>query len=81
MKKILVLLSALVIIVFNGCTDKDNAKRILSNDGYEKITITGLNHFSCREMYRTGFIAYKNGKEIKGTVCTGFFKDSTIRIK
>ena len=41
MKKILVLLSALVIIVFNGCTDKDNAKRILSNDGYEKITITG----------------------------------------
>lgn len=75
-------LTALMFLV--GCTDSNNAERILSNDGYTDIKITGYSMFACSEddFQKTGFTAKKNGNVVKGAVCSGvFFKNSTIRYK
>lgn len=78
------IISLLVISTFNGCTDKENAERILSQDGYTDIQITGYTFFACSsdDFQRTGFIAKKGNKLIEGSVCSGLlFKNSTIRFK
>lgn len=78
MKKFLILL----VFLLNACTDEATSARILTQEGYEQITFTGYNWLSCGQgdFYATGFIANKNGKTIKGTVCSGLlFKNSTIR--
>ncbi|ABX11030.1 gp39.1 hypothetical protein [Escherichia phage JS98] len=77
-------IAALVLAVsLVGCTDADNATRVLDANGYEQIQITGYNLFGCSEddFQRTGFIAVgPTGKRVEGTVCSGlFFKKSTIR--
>ena len=82
--KIKILLTSLIIMMFTGCTDKENAERILKNDGYTHITITGYTFFSCSkgDFQHTGFIAKKGDNTIEGTVCSGLlFKNSTIRFK
>lgn len=63
----------LSIILFSGCTDKENAEVFLKKQGYTDITITGYNFFECSkdDNQSTGFIAKKNGKVVEGTVCTG----------
>jgi len=73
----------LLLVGINGCTDEDNAQRVLSNAGYSDITFTGWKPLSCGEgdWFRTGFRA-KNpvGNHTSGVICTGlFFKESTIR--
>ena len=78
------LIAVLVIISLSGCTDKETTERILKNDGFSNITITGYNFFACSkdDIYHTGFIAKKGDKKIEGTVCSGLiFKNSTIRFK
>jgi len=82
MKKII--FSILALYLLTGCTDKENATRILNLQGFENISITGYNIFSCGkdDFQHTGFIAYKDGNKVEGTVCSGLiFKDSTIRFK
>lgn len=78
------LIAVVLVISLSGCTDKENAERILKNDGFSNITITGYNFFACSkdDFQRTGFIAKKGDKEIEGTICSGLlFKNSTIRFK
>lgn len=75
---------SLVAILFSGCTDRENAERILKNDGFSNITFTGYNFFACGndDFQSTGFIAKKGDNNIEGTVCSGLlFKNSTIRFK
>lgn len=79
-------IAALVLAVsLAGCTDADNAVRVLSANGYEEIQITGYSLFGCSEddFQRTGFKAVgPTGKHVQGTVCSGLlFKNSTIRFE
>jgi hypothetical protein len=82
MKKILITALAFMMI---GCTDADNAQRVLENAGYSDVHITGYSFFSCSEddFQHTGFTAVgPSGKPVNGTVCSGLFlKNSTIRFE
>lgn len=77
----------LILAVFGlcACTDPDNASRILADNGYTNVYLTGYNAFACSkdDTYHTGFEATSpNGRHVKGTVCAGvFFKNSTIRFE
>lgn len=84
MKRILISVAFVLFIV--GCTDNENAQRILQQNGYTQIQMTGYNFFSCSESdtYHSGFRALSpDGKHtVTGTVCAGlFFKNSTIRFE
>lgn len=79
-------IAALVLAVsLAGCTDADNAIRVLDANGYEQIQITGYNWFSCGkdDFQHTGFtVVGPTGKKVEGTVCSGLlFKNSTIRFE
>ncbi len=79
-------IAALVLAVsLTGCTDADNAVRVLDANGYEQIQITGYNWFGCSkdDFQHTGFTAVgSTGKKVEGTVCSGLlFKNSTIRFE
>lgn len=68
-----------------GCTDQDNATRILEANGYSNIEYTGYSWFACgkNDPQSTGFKAIgPTGKVVEGSVCSGFFfKNSTIRFE
>lgn len=68
-----------------ACTDPQNATRILREQGYTDIQMTGYNAFACSDddTYHSGFTAKSpNGTPVKGTVCAGvWFKNSTIRFE
>ena len=67
-----------------SCIDESSSKRVLEQQGYEDIQITGYRWLSCskNDFYHTGFKAKTtNGPEITGVVCEGLlFKGNTIRL-
>ena len=77
------LILIVVIGMLTACTRPDNAVRILQEQGYTDIQITGYKWFACSkdDSTATGFMAKSaNGMKIEGTVCSGWvFKNSTIR--
>jgi hypothetical protein len=79
------LLIGAALLVIAGCTDPENARRILRDSGYTNIAMTGYNWGACssEDTYHTGFVATSpSGYEVKGTVCAGpFYKNSTIRFE
>ena len=63
--------------------DPDKATRVLEDQGYTNIVITGYNTWACSEddFYKTGFTATSiAGRLVKGTVCSSDYKGSTIRV-
>jgi len=78
-----VLIAISLVLVIQGCTNKGDAERALSAQGFTNIKITGYNFFACSEddFYHTGFTAINTkGKKVNGTVCSGIlFKNATIR--
>lgn len=83
MKKFLFL--AIAALGLAACvTDAPTARRVLSDQGYTDIRITGYRVFGCSgdDDVRTGFTAKSAaGKPVTGVVCGGFlFKSNTIRI-
>lgn len=81
MKKLICIMAILVCSVV-GCTNGDQAIRVLSDNGYSDIQITGYSPFACSDSdtFSTGFTAKSsNGKYVSGTVCSGFLKGATIR--
>lgn len=79
MKKLLLLLFAVSLF---SCTDEDGAERILEENGYTDIEITGYKAFCCGEddTFKTGFRATgPTGKPVSGCVCSGWGKGGTIR--
>lgn len=82
MRKIILLLFALL---FASCTDEEQARRVLENQGYTKIQITGYKHFSCGkdDSTSTGFNAMSPAdKPVSGVVCCGLWlKNCTIRFE
>lgn len=67
---------------FGGWTKKAETQKILSSQGFIDVEITGYRFLGCdeKDFFRTGFVATSpNGQRIKGIVCAGWFKGSTIR--
>lgn len=82
--KYALMLALLGTIVMTGCTQPQSAERILTQQGYTHIEMTGWRPFSCGhdDSFATGFKAQTvNGSQVTGVVCEGLiFKASTIRL-
>ncbi|MBL5927801.1 hypothetical protein [Enterobacter asburiae] len=78
-------LALLLILLATGCTDPDGAVKVLSDNGFTNIKTGGYGWLSCSsedDVYSTEFTATSpNGNSVKGAVCKGFFKGSTIRFE
>jgi len=78
------ILTVILSVFIISCTNESSARKILANQGYTNIRITGYDWFACGrdDIYATGFIATSQaGKEVEGCICEGFFKNATIRFK
>lgn len=79
---VLLVVALLVFILPSGCTSESTARRVLDEQGYTQVEITGWRPFmkSKYDFYSTGFKAVSpSGKVVTGAVTSGFFKGSTIR--
>lgn len=82
MKRIVMLSLVAAAVFVAGCTDPQKATRILTDQGYMHIEVTGYKAFACSDddIFQTGFRAMSpSGREVSGVVCSGLFKGSTIR--
>ncbi len=74
---------ALVIALFvSACTQPNEATMALQDAGYTDIEIGGYDVFGCGrdDNYATNFVATSpSGARVRGVVCAGVFKGSTIR--
>lgn len=81
--KLKLIAATIAVLVLAGCTSSNDAYNALDDAGFKDVKLTGYSWFACAkdDFYHTGFIAKNiNGKEVSGTVCSGFlFKNSTIR--
>lgn len=79
------MIAALLLLALAGvaCTDSNKATRVLSDQGYTNIQITGYAFLGCSEddTFSTGFTATSPaGKQVSGVVCSSWFtKGATIR--
>jgi hypothetical protein len=84
MKKTLLIVFAAATFI-SSCDDKETANRVLENNGYTNIELTGYKAFCCSEddTFSTGFTATApNGKTVSGCVCsTVYTKGATIRFE
>lgn len=80
-KSVKLLLYCLLAVGMVGCTRSDLATRVLQDNGFKNVEITGWRPFMCGEddHFSTGFRATKEGRTVTGCVCSGVFKGSTIR--
>lgn len=72
----------ILILSMRGCTDPEGAIRVLQQNDYTDIKITGHRWFggSQGDTYITGFEARSpKGNLVTGVVTSGWFKGSTIR--
>ena len=75
----------LIVVIMNilwGCTAPDKSTRILEEQGFTNVEITGYSLFSCGQddTFSTGFRATNPaGRKIDGTVCCGVMKGCTVR--
>lgn len=62
--------------------DVEGARNALLDQGLTPIEVGGYSPYSCGEddFYATKFVAKNaNGRVVRGTVCAGYYKGSTIR--
>lgn len=80
MKKIALALT--VLLALSACTDPKAARKALEDQGYTSIITKGYAFMGCGkgDVFSTSFEAISMaGKTVKGVVCGGWFKGSTIR--
>jgi hypothetical protein len=73
----------LISAVLAGCSDAPTAERVLRQQNYKDILITGYSWFSCGrdDSFATGFRAKApNGETVEGVVCSGWLKGATVRV-
>ena len=74
-----------VIALIQGCTNKTEATRILKENGYRAVIVTGWDPMmgDKGDFYSTGFQAISpSGCLVRGAVTSGlWFKGATIRFK
>lgn len=83
MKKFLICSALLFSFLLTSCTDSNKTSRILENEGYTNIEMTGHRFFGCGEhdSFKTGFKAINNNKkQVTGVVCSGYFSGGNIRL-
>ncbi|TNL52022.1 hypothetical protein [Acinetobacter bereziniae] len=71
-----------VLIMMTACSSSNDAQRALEAQGFSSVQTHGPAFFSCAQgdTFATKFTAKNvNGKTVKGTVCSGWLKGSTIR--
>lgn len=76
------LIVVLILIEPAACVDDAGTRRVLTQQGYTNIHITGFRWFgrSRGDVYSTGFEATSpNGNFISGYVTSGWWKGYTIR--
>lgn len=81
MKKLILALA--LVASLSACTNADKSFRALEGAGYTQIQMNGYSFFGCGEddAFHDSFTAKgANGKPVKGVVCSGWFKGSTIRL-
>jgi hypothetical protein len=68
-----------------ACTDEPLARRVLADQGYTDVVLTGYDPWMCGrdDDYSTGFRATsQSGAKVSGAVCSAFLtKGATIRFK
>ena len=82
MKKLIGLFVALLMV--SACTDDDRTLRVLREQGYTDIKVTGYAAFMCSDSdtFSTGFTAKTaSGAPVRGAVCSGWLKGATVRLK
>jgi hypothetical protein len=76
---------AIAMLLLAGCTQENEARKLLEAHGYKNIVMRGYTPFGCSEddTYHDSFTAINsNGIYVSGVVCGGFFfKGNTIRFK
>lgn len=80
MKKIL--LATALLATLGACSDPDTTNRLLIGMGYTNIVTTGHSFLGCggEDTTKTGFTALSpTGTPVKGVVCSGWLKGSTVR--
>jgi len=84
---LILIITMFIVVIFWAATniDKSGAVKILYENGYKSIQITGYKWFACAhdDWSHTGFTAInQQNNKINGVVCCGlFFKNCTIRYK
>lgn len=71
------------MVLTTGCTDPRGTTRVLEQNGYTDVEITGWRPFAGDkgDYFSTGFRAKSViGTEVTGTVTSGWFKGKTIRL-
>jgi hypothetical protein len=77
-------LVAVLLVFAAGCTSEKTARRVLAEQGFTDVEMTGHEPFMCGrdDGFSTGFTATSpNGKRVSGAVCNGLFKGSTVRFR
>ena len=72
------------LIIFFALPRKDaeGAQRVLEDQGYTRVEITGWRFWGCSkgDQFHTGFKALSPAKRpVSGVVCDGWFKGATVR--
>jgi hypothetical protein len=73
----------LSMLLVTGCTDPRGTARVLEQNGYTDVEITGWRPLAADkgDYFATGFRAKSvTGTEVTGTVTRGWFKGNTIRL-
>lgn len=72
---------AILSIYLVSCTQPHRAIKLLNEEGYKNIKITGYRWSGCsqNDSFHTEFEATRNGYEVTGVVCSGILKSQTIR--
>jgi len=76
-------IAVLVLVFPHGCIQPDKTRRVLSQQGYTDIEITGWRPFTAdkNDTFSTGFKAKSpNGSVVTGAVTSGWLKGSTVRM-
>ena len=79
----LAVIATLIFLLPYGCTQPDKATRILNEQGYTEVEITGWRPFMAGEndSFSTGFKSMSpSGARVTGSVTGGWLKGSTIRL-
>jgi len=80
---VIVIIVGLGVLCPNGCSQPEQATRVLQQQGYTEIEITGWRPMMAGkdDTYSTGFRAKSpSGAIVTGAVTSGVFKGSTIRL-
>ena len=80
MKKLLILLP--LCLLLTSCDGTQSSLRIIQEQGYSEVQITGVNIFACSkdDIFRYNFVANSpNGTNVRGVVCSAPLKGYTVR--